>query len=689
MNKAHKPSLPQAGGRVGKRIVHCMRILSLGLIITGLFIFATVRIPWAVNANYNRPYPLMDYVPQEIGIYDTIYGELTESDCRGCHGNSLAERHHATPVVVRDHECIACHAVNPGGGVSVIRDCTTSGCHSQNDLETNGWHHNTDLSDSGTCVACHSPNLIAEITPFRDPVLYPPSVVTPTPFSCENCHWEQAVSPAKGTGYAGHPSTYDHYNELGESAGYYEYSKSIFGTLDTHHMGFKGNIVTFECYQCHAQNSANPSWDPFDARIIRSCEICHSIETLHSIGPHIKNTKGWVAEGFHTSRGQNNPSDVDPIVYTTFTADQQCFGCHGDQVPLSAPSVSSLKPALDTSVDGIQPNHGECGALVSLRGTSFGDEHERGSRVEIEDSESNWITLPVHGWSDTLIECEIPCWTSLLPKGNYKVRVVTPAGESNTRVFTIDNAISSLYLSAKSGSYGTWVKISTADLSAGGFGSARSQIFDDGYHGVYRVVDFASSQGTNTALSYRNWSEASFEVRFSDFFKDGVSPDTANRNFIQDIGNEPSILKGTGLAAGQWIVSVKSIYFGDEDRNRTLSKGDTIFQVVSSNDLSFELNKGAVIFTAAPVRIRNNNLLKVLGINFGTTQGRGEIRIGSEAESTSTGLGKGVLQDNVQSWSNTEIKVKATTIPQWAGKTMYLWLEKNGVKSNCQKIKIL
>ena len=50
--------------------------------------------PGAQHEPFNRPNPLMDYVSQEIGMYDTLYWELDESDCRRCHGNNLADRHH-------------------------------------------------------------------------------------------------------------------------------------------------------------------------------------------------------------------------------------------------------------------------------------------------------------------------------------------------------------------------------------------------------------------------------------------------------------------------------------------------------------------------------------------------------------------------------------------------------------------
>jgi hypothetical protein len=51
-----------------------------------------------MEANYNRPLPQLDYAPQEIGTDDTRYDFLTTADCRDCHGDSLADRHHYTSV---------------------------------------------------------------------------------------------------------------------------------------------------------------------------------------------------------------------------------------------------------------------------------------------------------------------------------------------------------------------------------------------------------------------------------------------------------------------------------------------------------------------------------------------------------------------------------------------------------------
>jgi hypothetical protein len=45
---------------------------------------------------YRPSNPVMDYVPQNIGIMDKTYPEFTEPDCRLCHGTSTAVRHHNT-----------------------------------------------------------------------------------------------------------------------------------------------------------------------------------------------------------------------------------------------------------------------------------------------------------------------------------------------------------------------------------------------------------------------------------------------------------------------------------------------------------------------------------------------------------------------------------------------------------------
>ena len=66
-----------------------------------LFIFAVFHGSTTIVAAYVRPgNPLMDYVPQNIGVYDTYYENFNETDCRVCHGASTAERHHVTHMLL-------------------------------------------------------------------------------------------------------------------------------------------------------------------------------------------------------------------------------------------------------------------------------------------------------------------------------------------------------------------------------------------------------------------------------------------------------------------------------------------------------------------------------------------------------------------------------------------------------------
>src|SRR4030067_1373954 len=245
-----------------KKLLYVMCFILLLLGIAG-----TV---WAQSAAYNRPNPSMDYVPQELGIYDTMYNELTEQNCRTCHGNSTSDRHQGVPMVVRDHLCYPCHPTCTEGapdcenGITIHRDCLTSDCHSWNDVQFGNqkWHHKTDLTDSENCIACYNPNLIEEIGPFRSFTNYPPSVTISTPFVCEKCHWEQPASVTGDANAPGHPSTYAHYDELGNYIGFYEYGMPIFNNIDTHHLDFVGEVAS-ECYKCHSQDPGNPGWDPY------------------------------------------------------------------------------------------------------------------------------------------------------------------------------------------------------------------------------------------------------------------------------------------------------------------------------------------------------------------------------------------------------------------------------------------
>jgi hypothetical protein len=570
-------------------------IALLGFAMMAPLVLVGAKAAWGLYANYNRYNPLMDYVPQEIGFYDTTYWELSERDCRQCHGNSLATRHHATDTVILFGLCQPCHEEIPDPpGVVVIRDCTTSGCHSWEDIPVNGWHHDSQLADSENCSACHDPNLIGEITPFRDLATYPPTLVTPSPFSCENCHWEQPVvgshwipgDPEPDQSNSGHPSTYDHYNSWELFVGYHEYKKEIFGNFDTHHMGFTGSAAA-QCWRCHANDPNDLSWDPYDPELIRYCEICHTVETLHTIAPHVQGIYGWEAVGFHVD-DVPDPSDVAPGAYREMTMDEVCFACHGNHIP-EPPPEPRRKPSIDASPEGIQPSRAACRAIVTLTGNHFGLEHAAGYEVQtsLRGDGAAWVDMPVYSWTNTRIEFKIPCWT-MVP-GNYRVRVVTPAGASNGVNLTIADWNSVKAVSPDMGACGEWIT-----LTGVGFGRRRSKVFADNYTGEHRLVDFVSSEGTYTALKYKDWSDTNLKVRLKEMFQDVIHPETGHRNFVQDdlkgsTVEEPTITACDALRPGTYAVYVKTIFFGDDDGSKGLSPEDTIFQVVVSDPAYFEL----------------------------------------------------------------------------------------------------
>jgi hypothetical protein len=394
------------------------------------------------DSAYNRPNPLMNYVPQERGMYDTRYDHLTESDCRDCHGQSVMDRHHYTDIVLQDNLCTPCHdVIQEPPGLTVIRNCTTSGCHSWDDVGVmdnsgtppNGWHHNTDLSSPENCVICHNPNLVAPITIVYRFDEFPPLVVTPTPFSCEDCHWAQAVVQASPDfdpitnppSDAGHPSTYHHGEaEICVDQCYHEYGIEILANWDTHHMGIKAPFSA-ECLKCHTDDINEPDWDYTNPELIRYCEKCHDVNTLHTIFEHVgpvggvgsdPAVNGWQAVGFHA------PGTGDPVDYRPFEANEMCFGCHGDVVPW-VPGERLRIPAININPQGINPTSGTEGYLVELTGEAFGDKYGEGKAVQLKQRVDGavWINMPISSWADDTIVFEIPCRT--FNPGNYRVRV--------------------------------------------------------------------------------------------------------------------------------------------------------------------------------------------------------------------------------------------------------------------------
>jgi hypothetical protein len=697
-------------------------------------LLVTAGLAWAYTPNkiYNRPDPLMDYVPQEIAIGDYLYPSLGENDCRFCHGNSLADRHHYSEIALSQGLCTPCHEITTTPPyVTVTRDCTTSGCHSTADLgpldasaaPPNGWHHYTQESYVDQCIACHDPGVLDRVVdddavPFA---MYPPSVVTPTPFSCEDCHWEQPViantigwqngDPQSTNPYAvanmagaGHPSTFDHndpytaYSMDGSTAGnwndYYEYGKKIESNFDTHHMLFTGNVST-DCERCHSVDPDDPSWNPGNPELIRYCETCHDIATLHAIEPHVGTggtadvpaVNGWEAVGFHVPDTSNtNTADVAPTTYRNFTSNQQCYGCHGNDLPEWLPEAPVAQP----TITDIEPQLVACDGYVTLTGNHFGEVKTSQRSVQMAPSGTMTYTeMPILSWTSTQIEFQIPCW--VYATGNYKIVVDTETGPpSNVVPLVLTSGATVTNLSPNTGLCREIVTVNGSD-----FGGARDYVQGGTNSGAIRVVQVVASSGTYQATVYGSWSATSFQFRFGDFFED------SNGNFVRD--GEPLLKQCEDLALGTYSVYVRTIFYED-DGSGFFDAADTINQITISDPVYFTLEDGLALYAVFPSQIERshycesvgidgnenniceggetcyaqNGIAKIYGFGFGPSQDDGKVFIGTGGMyNTDTGL---ELHRVV--WSSLLIKA-AIDVPGGAkGLPLYLWVSKGGQKTD-------
>lgn len=399
--------------------------------------FFLITLGSAQGTIYRPPNPVMNYVPQNIGIYDTYYGNFKEFDCRACHGdrNAGAMRHQyagsafgACPdgCPLSPPDCLtACHS-DPGNPQSITNDCRE--CHINGGIMGDlGYpHHRSDLAGSQLCTACHQPDLLVSTYSVRTPYFYPTaSTHTPTPFHCENCHWPSGDAPHQQPSLADwnlwtglpkpttwpdgqpHPAPIE---ASGPVITFDLHPSKPYKPSDsgTHHMDFVGKVSP-QCYLCHANDPGQPNWDPVDPLLIRFCENCHSRDSLHGIQEHVTAGNG-------------------------LTVQEKCMACHGG-MPDTAPSTGAKFPA----ITNISPRYGPHGTSCTITGKNF----------DTTSSIKNVLLTPKMGstdqtyiipsglcswWGDDLIIFTIP---SGLAARNYSVRVETVSGTSNLRVFTL------------------------------------------------------------------------------------------------------------------------------------------------------------------------------------------------------------------------------------------------------------
>ena len=380
-------------------------MLALLALISVVFVFSITQ---GLSVDYRPANPVMDYVPQYIGVYDTYYGYLAANDCRVCHGSreAGAKRHQFTVsafagcpdgCILPAPDCLsACHT-DPNNPQSITDDCLS--CHPASSGVWGGPHHETDLAGLGQCTSCHQPDLLVNNKSVRTAFYYPTANV-PSPFTCENCHWPSGNTP--------HTPPLDWPKPI-EAIGVVNsgdlHPSKPYRPDDGSHMQAIWGKVYYQCYFCHANTSNYASFDPANPLLIRYCENCHSKNSLHGIEEHITAGHG-------------------------LTAEEKCISCHGGMP--ADPIVSAPKPPVITS---ISPSLGPNGTSLSISGDNFGSsgsifltarmgETNLTSVISSEDCSS---------WSNNLIEC-VP---SGLGARNYDVKVETSNGTSNIRVFTL------------------------------------------------------------------------------------------------------------------------------------------------------------------------------------------------------------------------------------------------------------
>ncbi|HBA73014.1 MAG: hypothetical protein A2X82_16370 [Geobacteraceae bacterium GWC2_55_20] len=233
----------------------------------------------------NIPAPPAD---QDLGLWDRTINNMSEADCRGCHGNVVNELHHKL-ITTKKLSCFTCHKLDYISGswqFEPFRDCLH--CHSQIAGQASV-HHIGQTAQEGNCAACHG-----SLVQNRDDGHYIPtygeSMVTPR--------------PSEGTGTNGKGAC-DYCHSWGNDLGT---SELVYANKETHH-GTGLGYDTNKCTWCHdSQAGAGLK--------IRSCEQCHAPQSLHNIQLDT-NSDGNIIPGAELPYKGHIGNNED------------CLGCHG------------------------------------------------------------------------------------------------------------------------------------------------------------------------------------------------------------------------------------------------------------------------------------------------------------------------------------------------------------------------
>ncbi len=426
-------------------------------------------------------------VDQRMGVYDTLFSNLAESNCRVCHASGVPNTHHnlvaagaINPYTNAPFGCQDCHPVLPNGtGITLIRNCIQ--CHNNtfNGMNIRRPHHETQAAVDRHCNACHG-SLVDNYDDGHLIATYQPTSMTPdTKY--------KAINQTSGRKWGGCESCH----EPNLTA-----SPPIYGNNNTHHRlgnlsGFVNNDTT-KCEICHNMHNATYGSDS-----IRYCEQCHGTNSLHNIQYDIANTSS------QSGYGHLGPND--------------CQGCHASYVAGSlAPGADIIMP----TIASLSVNHVHEGETTVL--TIYGDDFvttvdgiTRSSVVALTDGV---ITNGTTAVNITIIptnitHSEIVVTIPPLNKGLYAIYVLKDGNvESNKRPLMSVPAV--IVNSAI-------INYTTVAINGSGFGT-----YDPAYNNWTNVT--ISNGTTYRSVQVINWSGTSIDVMSSD----AITGDTATVNTI-------------------------------------------------------------------------------------------------------------------------------------------------------------
>lgn len=400
-------------------------------------------------------------VDQRMGVYDTLFANLTEGKCRDCHISGVPDRHHML-VSAGEYGCNNCHpvvTVNGSQQITMVRDCVQ--CH---DTTFNGMtirrpHHETQDAQNRHCSFCHG-NLVDDYDDGHYIPTYNISLVTPdTKY--------KVINSTTGKKWGGCEACHEQNLTMEPPIAFNNKTHHRLGSLS----GFNPPNSS-KCIQCHELHSGQYGSDS-----VRYCERCHATKSLHNIQYDYTNTSGTLGSG-HI--GDN----------------WDCNGCHAWYVAGDdAPGTDVIVPTIDSlSVSKVYEGNA---TILTIRGSNLmtvvgGIIHA--SDVVITDGASP-ITLKPSSINSNEIVVTIPA----LNRGDYGLYALKNGNVKSNKVpMTVVPKVI-INSTKKSGS--------SVVIIGSGFG-----VYDPVYKSLVNVTINDKKGATARTVEITSWTDATINI---------------------------------------------------------------------------------------------------------------------------------------------------------------------------------